>query len=307
MRYNLNAKKTGMFHKRIANIQIKVLLIIWFSFIPGSVFAVKIPELNLNEAIQKGVIKAIITGASNDSVSHLSSSYYGNCLRINLLNISKTSFLLRIEAGRLLETTDTSEQRMMVTQEELIVLQPGARKTLRLYAMCTQMRDHSPNEQSLLVPDRMADGNLLTLARFISKNKFQGLAAQEAIWVLTDNNDIGSIYSDNLNEMNQLQSIVSKLTGKLPPPVPNSIFYTSGTVSGEIYFENKKKETYSFELMNEDGKSIIMFFENKTIDKPVKTTLTWRFHYKGFPKGVYYVKLINTQDEVVVSRPVVIN
>jgi hypothetical protein len=195
---------------------------------------------------------------------------------------------------------------MVITLDRLIVLQPSAKKTLDLFAMCTQMHDRSPGKESLLTLGNMAEGNLLSMAQFISSNNFQSQAAQQAIWVLTDNNDPGSIYSGNKEEMDKLQSLVCRLTGKMPPPVPHSIFYSSGMVSGEIIFDNKHSETYSFVMMNEAGEKIGTFFENKTISQPMLTTLTWRFRFKGFPKGVYYVKLLNSVNESVVTRPVVI-
>lgn len=263
--------------------------------------------LTLSDAIKKGLVKAVITGNSHDSIKNYSSSYYGPCLLLNLQSSAKTTLNLRIESGRFLETADTSEQRMMITRDELIALQPFKKKSMSLYVMCTQMHDQSPGNESVLTLGKMAEGNLLTMAQFIGKNNFQSQAAQQAIWVITDNNDPGSIFSDNTNEMNQLQQLVCTLTGKIPPPAPHSIFYSSGMVSGEIVFENMRHETYSFVMLNEAGEKIGTFFENRIIDKPIVTTLTWRFRFNGFPKGVYYVKLLNSKKEIVVTRPVVID
>lgn len=263
-------------------------------------------EISLGDAVQKGLVKAIIATDSDDS-SHFLSSYYGPCLRLNLESKVKTKLNLFLEAGRYLESSDSAEQRMVVTQEELIVLLPGKKVSISLFAMCTQMHHRPPDKESKLVLGPLAEGNLLAFAQFISKNKFQSLAGQEAVWVITDNNVIGSIFSDNADEMNQLQTFVCKLTGKIQPTAPHRICYASGVVSGEIVFENKQKETYSFKMMNEAGEKIGTFFEGKTIDKPIVTTLTWRFRFNGFPKGIYYVKLLDSKKKEVVSRPVVIN
>jgi hypothetical protein len=264
-------------------------------------------EITLSDAISKGLVKAVIKGNPNDTSKSVVSSYFGPCLQLNLQSLSNTTLNLKIESGRFLETLDTTEQRMMVTHDELITLQPAKKKSFMLCAMCTQMHDHSPGKESLLAMGKMSEGNLLTLAQFIGKNNFQSLAAQQAVWVITDDNDLGSIFSENADEMNKLQSFVSKLTGKLPPPAPHTIFYSSGMVSGEITFENKQRETYSFIMLNEANETIGRFFENKTIEIPMITTLNWRFRFSGFPKGVYYVKLLNSKKEAVVTRPVVID
>lgn len=283
----------------LIRINILLLFVLTGTFTTGA-------ELSLFDAIHKGLVKVVIQGNPTDTSKRFVSRYYGLCLLINLQSTAKTTLNLRIESGRFLDTADTNEQRMMVTRDELIVLLPARKKSLRLYAMCTQMHDHSPGDESLLALGAMADGNLLTLAQFLGKNNFQSQAAQQAVWVITDNNDPGSIYSDNANEMNQLQQLVCKLTGKFPPPAPHSIFYSSGMVSGEIVFKNTQPESYSFVMMDEAGKIIGTFFKEKTIGMTIVTTLNWRFRFNKFPNGVYYVKLLNSKNEAVVSRPVLI-
>ncbi len=263
-------------------------------------------NISIAEASKKGLIQVQLSGNNKDS-NRFISGYYGPCLLMQVENKGRNTLHLELENGRFLETADTNEQRMIVTQQELITLLPGKKKEIQVYAMCTQMHDRSPGEESLLAFGKMADGSLLELTRFIGKNHYQGLAGQEAIWVITDNNDLGSIYSGDDKEFNQLQQLVSKLTGKKIPPAPHRIEYAEGMVSGEIVFENKGKETYSFSMENEAGEIIGRFFEDKTIERPMVTTLNWRFRFKGFPKGVYYVKLKDSHQLVVASRPVVIN
>ena len=263
-------------------------------------------KLSLSDAKDKGLIKIQISGNNKDS-SRYRSGYYGPCLLLMLESTSRNTLNLELENGRFLETADSNEQRMIVTQQELITLLPGKKKEIPVFAMCTEMHDRSPGPETLLALGPMADGKLLELTQFIGKNRFQSLTGQEALWVLTDNNDLGSIYSENDQEFNQLQQLVSKLSGKKIPPAPHKIEYAEGMVSGEIVFENKGKETYFFVMENESGEVIGKFFEDKTISQAMVTTLTWRFKFKGFPKGVYYVKLRNSRNDVVASRPVVIN
>jgi hypothetical protein len=267
----------------------------------------KAGPISLQQAIIKKLVKAVISGRVPDTSHNYLSSYYGPCLTLDLQNLSRNNLTIELENGRFLETADTSEQRMIVTQQEVISMLPGHKKSIQVYAMCTQMHDRPPGSKSLLALGPMADGKLLQLVQFIGRNKFQSLSGQEAIWVVTDNNDLGSIYSGNAHELQQLQQFVSGLTKKIIPPAPHRIEYANGMVSGEIVFENKKKETYSMLMINEAGETIGIFFENKTIERPMITTLTWRFRFKGFTKGVYYVKLLTAQKEIIASRPVVID
>jgi hypothetical protein len=282
---------------------VSLFIILFFILIQEA----KALPISLQEAISKKMVKAVISGRGSDDSRKNSSTYYGPCLTLDLQSLSRVKITIELENGRFLETIDTTEQRMIVTREEQISILPGQKGYILVYAMCTQMHDHAPAKGSLLALGPMADGNLLQLTRFIGKKNYQGLAAQEAIWVITDNNDLGSIYSNNTEELQQLQQLVSELTGKVIPPAPHRIEYAEGIVTGEIIFKNEKPETYTLIIVNEAGETLGTFFDNETTMQPTVTTLHWKFRYKGFPKGVYYVKLKTLNDGEIASRPVVIN
>lgn len=282
------------------NLQLLILFFIPFCSVASTA------SVSINDAIARGLVNAVITSNTGDSMQPFSSSHYGQCLRLQLTNLGKSPLNLHLENGRFLETSDTSEQRMIVTRQELISLQGGKMKSIPVYAMCSQMHDRSPGETSELSPGPMAEGNLLTLTRFLEKHNIQGVAGQEAVWVITDNNEIGSIFSDDEKELKLLQELVSRLTGKPVPKAPHRVEFSEGSVSGTIVFDSKGKESYTLNLVNEEGEVIIAFFEDKPVETPMHTTLNWKFRYKGFPKGVYYVKLVTRQQELVASRPVII-
>jgi hypothetical protein len=263
--------------------------------------------ISLSDALKKGLVKAEITGKKSDTSFFLNRSYYGPCISLDLHNLSTSSLSLILENGRFLETLDTNEQRMIVTRQALISLLPGKKRTYPIYAMCTQMHDASPRPQSVLALGAMATGGLLQLTQFIGTKNYQDHTGQEAIWAITDNNDLSNIYSENAQELKEMLQIVSKITGKPVPEIPQPIEYAEGSVSGEIIFHNKQSESYSMILEDESGKEIVTFFENQLIEKPVKNTLSWKFRYKGFPKGIYYVKLFTKSGEIEAKRPVVVH
>lgn len=262
--------------------------------------------ISISNAMRQGWVKTKITGRSHDSLSADFSSYYGSCLLLDIKNISNKALSLELENGRFLETLDTNEQRMIVTRQELISLLPGKRKLIPVYAMCTQMHDHSPGEGSLLAMGPMAEGKLLQLTNFIGKNNYQDNCAQQAIWAVTDGNSLENLYSENQQELKSLQQFVSTLLGIPMPKETQRIEYAEGIVSGEIVFWNKKPDFYTMILENEAGDTNVSFFENKPIDQPIRTTLRWKFKYTGFPKGVYYVRLLTKNKEIISYRPVII-
>ena len=281
------------------------LNLILLSLVLGSMQLISSP-ISLQDALSKKLVTATIHGKNQDSTPGFISSHFGPCIELQLKSLSKTSLVIQIENGRFLETLDTNEQRMIITQQELISLLPNKQKTITIYAMCTQMHDHSPGRESLLALGPMASGNLLELTGFLQKNRFQGQAAQEAVWVITDRNSPGNIYSDDTLQMKKLQQFVCRLTGQAMPKAAQKIEYAEGMVSGEIVFDNKVPDSYTMKLFNEAGEVIVTFFEEKPIDRPLHTTLNWKFRYKGFPKGMYYVKLVNKKQEIISNRPVIV-
>lgn len=281
------------------------LVFLFLSLILGSLQLFSSP-ISLQDALSKKLVTATLRGKNQDSTPGYVSSHFGPCIELQIKNLSKTSLSIQLENGRFLETLDTNEQRMIITQQELISLLPNKQKSVTIYAMCTQMHDHSPGRESLLAMGPMATGNLLELTGFLQKNRFQGQAAQEAIWVITDRNSPANIYSDDTLQMKKLQQLVCKLTGQTMPKAAQKIEYAEGMVSGEIVFDNKVPDSYTMKLYNETGEVIVTFFEDKPIERPLHTTLNWRFRYQGFPKGMYYVKLVNKKQEIISNRPVIV-
>jgi hypothetical protein len=263
-------------------------------------------KISLAQAIRSGLVTAVFSGRKPDTSNPAASRYYGPCIALTLKSKHRQKLDLILESGRFLQPDDTLEQRMMVTREQLISLDPGRSRSLNVYAMCTQMHHQSPGSGTLLSPGSLADGNLLTLALFISRNNLQGSAGQQAVWVLTDENEISNIYGEEKGAK-QLLEFVAKLTGKPIPKSPQVMLYSDGEISGEINFENKVPDFFSMYLVNGVNEKLMTYFENQEVSRPTRNTLKWRFRYKGFPKGVYFIRVINKAQQVIVIRPVIIN
>lgn len=264
-----------------------------------------IESITLKDAMAKGLVKISIVAADTDTLKPFS-SYYGSCLKINLLSSSAKTMTVKIENGYFLQPADSLDQRMIVTKEELITLNPKQKKSVKLFAMCTQMHHSSPDELSKYSLASKSNGPLYDLIQLIDKKSYQSDAAQHAIWVITDSSEISSIYSDNETELSELQSFVAKATGKPIPRSRNPLNYSSGSVSGAISWESNSNQTLSFYIQAEDGKREVTFFEHQLFSKPALNTLNWKFSFKSFPKGVYYVLLEDTKGTEIAKRPFIV-
>lgn len=291
--------------KKIANFIFFVTLFITLS---GSqkAFSASAESITLTEAIKKGVVKISIIAADRDTLRPFS-SYYGACLKLKMISSSSQTMSIKIENGYFLQPADSNDQRMIITKEELISLSPKQKKSLNLYAMCTQMHHSSPDELSQYALASKSEGSLFDLIQLIDKNNYQSGAAQHAIWTLTDGSDISSIYSDNEKELTDLQGFISKITGKSIPRSRNPLNYSSGSVNGAISWENKTAQTLTFYIRSENGNKEVTFFEKQNFIKPALNTLNWKFSFKGFPKGVYYVVLEDLKGTEIAIRPFIVN
>ena len=160
-----------------------------------------------------------------------------------------------------------------------------------------------------------AESNLLTLAQLISKNNWQDMAAQSAIWAITDGNDYSDIYSDNKSEMTSLREFIKKTKGITTPELPqgNSVFsintesentylkYNKGEVSGSFEFTIKSDLNLSMILYNDKGEEVRKSLMNYTFKKGINT-LTYTYTYFGVPLGNYYVKLLDDKGNVFLEK-----
>lgn len=268
-------------------------------------FQISATTYTLKDAVDKKLISCSFGTASRDT-NVWRPSYYDKCMNVRIQNLSKSYFTVSLETGFFIQPEDSGYQRMIITQDELISMAPSKKVSRDLYAMCTQMSNHGPIDEMKYALASKAEGSLLGLVQLINTKHYQSDAAQNAVWVLTDGSSIGNIYSDNAAELKDLQNFVTKATGLIVPKEPNVIKYNSGVVNGTIYWESLEKQTLSLFLMRQDSTLEYAFFEKKVFNA-AQQTLNWKFTYKGFPAGVYYVMLIDDKQKIISKRPFIVN
>lgn len=271
--------------------------------------------INLLQAIHQKQVKVSIMGKpDNDPMFSEGSSYYGKCLKMTLSNCSGSNMEYSIPAGSFIYPEDSSIQRMMIINSEMIVLAPGKTKTLGIYAMCTQMHDAAPQSETRLVMGNSSAGNLLALAQLIDQNNYVSSAAQHAIWALTDQNDIASIYCENEKEMNTLRSFVCKVLKKPLPTDEVSIDKNKTYVnirnsikkaySGVVHFQTSERHQISMIMCDSTGNKILDFFKDQSCGISKNVSINYEFEYYDYPKGTYYVKIIGNRKEVLASQAI---
>ncbi len=168
---------------------------------------------NLSDAIQKKLVSVKLHGATPDTSGQYLSSHVGACMAIEIYSVSAEALQLNLDYGYRLVPDDSSVQTMMVTQTLIVRLAPKQKKKYRIYAMCTQANHGAPSDVLNYRIGKRFSGNLLSLAELIDRKKYQSNAAQTAVWCLTDNYDLSSIWDADTAQTFALRRFIAKVKG----------------------------------------------------------------------------------------------
>ena len=176
---------------------------------------------SIDDAIRKNLVSVIITGVKSDLSKSEGSTHYKDCLMAQIVNKTNAALVIDFETGRLLPSFDTSVQTMLLTNRAKVLVQPGKSRKVRLFAMCSQKHKGAPNEKKSFRIGTMAHDGLVALAKFIEKKGYQNQTGQNAVWAITDNNDITDMSKGSIMEK-ELFAFVQKV--KNIGTIPNQTF-----------------------------------------------------------------------------------
>lgn len=254
----------------------------------------------IDKACKAGLATIKIRGTGN---------YRGDCLKINIKNNGDDSLFILLEAGRRLDSKNQMEQDILVTKEQLYKLEPHQKKEFFVYGFCCQASNHAPRKDSLFSIGKMADLNLISLAKYCNKNNFSILETQSAVWCVSDKRPLASISASN----ESLRYFVSLITKEEMPwyqieyhdATSNTVFSDRvERVTGNIMYTLKNDDFYKIELHDAKGNLIQNFTDNKVA---VKGTYDYWFNMQvsNYPKGKYYIHIYNG-NELVTKKEFVI-
>lgn len=229
----------------------------------------------LTEAVQKKLVTLQFRGAPADTAYRGDrSSHYGACMSLEATSMTNENVLLNLEYGYRLVPDDSTLQTMIVTQTLQVQLRPKQKKNYRVYAMCTEAHDGGPSPDESFVLRNRAGGSLLQLTELINRKKYQTNAAQHAVWCLTDDYEISSIFSTDTAIMYELRAFVAKAKGldikKIytnsdePVYAPVKSFTTRTVYSGSFSYRFSKPAKILIALFDEANHMKRVYVNNET-------------------------------------------
>lgn len=267
----------------------------------------------LSEAIQKKLVHVEISGARPDTSFHgESSSHTGPCMALQITNAGAEPLIINLEYGYRLEPEDSSLQTMVVTKTLSVKLSARQKKNYRLYAMCTQAHDGGPSPDAAFRLGKRFNGNLLNLAALIHQKNYQTDAAQNAVWCLTDNYNLGSIYSTDTAMMYALRRFVAKAKGiaeekilaaeKYEAPEPVRTYSMRKVYSGTMSYRFSGTNKVMIALFDEANKMKRVYVNNET-QREGEYTYNYEIGSDEMEEKKHYLRLFRNgklEDEIAI-------
>ena len=260
----------------------------------------------LKDAISKNMVQCFITG--NDSSPH-----YIRPLLVDIMNTQDIPVDISIENGRKFLASDSTYQNLVVVKSELISLKPKERKQLQVYSMCIQANNHAPVSKVIYRTGEMADEKLCALTNFIEKHKYFNTIGQDAVWVLTNNYDVGDISSRDTNVANNLMREVIRLTGKKPGvPNLNDKVYAYRHYRVDSISQSEIEGEFIMKLNQTSSVQIAMFDKNNIVVRELlfnpsvsagKHTFVYKYDASVYKDHFYYFKMI-VDGDIKVSKKI---
>jgi hypothetical protein len=237
--------------------------------------------------------------------------YQGFCINVCLKNLSNDSLIVILEAGRRLNSIDEKTQDILITRQEIIALKKVENKSVKVKGYCCQASNYAPFIGAQYDINKLADANLVMLARYLNENNFESQAEQYAVWALSDSKSSAQITSVNDSLITPLKKMVCALKGEVLPwySIVSStyVFRNAVIITTPLYLRGNLEYTIdadsytTMHILNakgiEVGKIVSKWLlagknQNYTLNIPIK----------NLNKGKYMVELKTVQKQLAIKE-----
>lgn len=202
--------------------------------------------VSVQKAFESHLIKVDIQGKGG---------YQGSCISMSLTSEHNEPMVIYVEAGRRLDSKDSTQQDILVVQDLFVSLPAKQKKKVDVTGYCCQAHNHAPAEKSVFFVGQLADKNLYDLGRYLNTaRKLNPGSIQNAIWSISDNNELSSVTDDGSEEVGKLRRFLAKLKN-IEMPWYN-IFYKKK--KGVLFSGEPEKVTGSLSYYINDYSQVIV-------------------------------------------------
>lgn len=241
--------------------------------------------------------------------------YMGRCLNLNMVNLTCDPLTVSIDPALIFKPADTGYQNLVIVGDENVVLQPSHPTDVTLQTFCGKSYAACPATGIPFDLWTQGDSIMIKTVQFIKANKFYDHLGQSAVWTLTNNKCISTIYdpsnADNSKKFIDFEAAIRR------QPVPDYFSYykidTSRTSSTCVATDGKQYVDLTYKEGRHRHVYIVVLDEHgvpynkKEIVEDIKNgdhTVTIQFDGKKDKLGTYAVLLRNDNNDILGKKMV---
>jgi len=259
-------------------------------------------EMKLQRAVDLKLVNALVKSLGG---------HQGRCIQMTLKNLAPDSLIIFVEAGRRLNSVNDKEQDILITAQQTIIFKKLESKSFAVEGYCCQASNNSPMKDAAYTVNKMADSNLIKLARYLNENKTDPHLAQQAIWCISNNSDLSRISSISDTVPSDLKLFVCALKGAKMPwysVITKTFVYSNGVMHtyplwlrGQLIFDNDKKCYTTMHVLDENGFEVCHIIQQWSYPGAAQA-YSLNIPLRGLPKGKYKVELISNEKQLAVKE-----
>jgi hypothetical protein len=278
------------------------IIFLFASLLSAVTFQSATTTIELQNAMEQRQILATFTGASG-------STHYLKPLSASIRNLKNQQISIVIPAGYHFRSEDSTVQDIITTQEELLVLKPREVLEVKLSGMCIQHHNGAPGADDGFKLAGFANPKLKKLALYLDEKNVQDYKGQQAMWIVSDGEDLRYIIGIGSTSERELIDLVASITNQptitekeyaaykqevispvykselrgkfafnfnMKVPIHIALFDENGIVLQEIYNQvapaGRQEVTYTFDAVPYEGKTIhakLIAFDDVLLDRKI--------------------------------------
>jgi hypothetical protein len=226
-------------------------------------------------------------------------------------NLLKDSLMISIPPGWRFNSNagKNDYQDILVVREEMLVLKPGQVKTFDIKGYCCEASKSGPQKGAIYTLGKLADSNLVALARYLSRTPMDANTEQYSVWAISDGEETANISNANDSLASLLRTFVAGLKGE-PLPWYTMIKKARITPYGEVidtplkfkaditYSISKASYAYCY-IVDSSGQKVSEIFGRWLF--PDNSDYSAGFNVVGLKKGDYRL-ILETQNATLFDR-----
>jgi hypothetical protein len=227
-------------------------------------------------------------------------SYSGHCINLTAENLQHKKITVNIPAGTMFKPSDDGMQNILVTQEQMLVLEPGVKTQATVRGYCCESTDHAPAKDISFALSENKDPKMAKLFAFLKGKKIEDGLQQEAVWCISNNHEVSDIYAEDVQQAKPLREELCRITGQKDTwyntpcqhtvDADGNISHVTTEVKGLIKFKALKAAKVHNEIHDATGK-LILKNPNEFEVRAGNIEYEFGIKVKGWQKGTYYVEV----------------